>query len=196
MLCRQLGAGSNHILGQTHRHRQGTNGDVGDVEFPPAMAVGGAALIGVVIVVPPFTIADQADEPVVAAVLVGFVIPIAPHVRHRIDAPGDMPDRHGSDEDAQTSMLSPNCKPAAGAPSNQPASKPAPKNTTHWTAYTHNQFSVSLHSHIKRISQQFPGISLVVPTSVEVAILDQQPAHVPPEEVTSGLCGSGCSSEY
>src|SRR5687768_10392824 len=50
------------------------DGEPGEVELPPAMAVGGGPLLGVVVVVPAFAVCEEADEPVVAAVVVGFVV--------------------------------------------------------------------------------------------------------------------------
>src|SRR5690349_18255300 len=84
-------AGPDHFLGQAD-HLQETDRQPRKVDFEPAMAVLRTALIGVMVVVPPFTVADEADEPVVAAVLVGLVVAIAPNVGQRVYAPGDVPD--------------------------------------------------------------------------------------------------------
>ena len=87
------------LYGQA-QHGQQTNRQIGDIHLPPAVAMGGVAPIGVVIVVPPFAVRDQGHEPVIAAVLIGLVGAVAPNMRQRIHAPRDMPYGHGADEDA------------------------------------------------------------------------------------------------
>ena len=51
-----------------------------EVEFPPKVTVSRRRGIGVVVVVPPFTGDDEPDERVVAAVVRGRVIAIAPNM--------------------------------------------------------------------------------------------------------------------
>ena len=48
--------------------------------------------IGVVVVMPPFSSGEEADDRVVAAVVRCFVVPVAPNMGHRIDGPSGMPD--------------------------------------------------------------------------------------------------------
>src|SRR5687767_1861943 len=67
------------------------DGNPGDVEFPPLVAVGGSPLVGMVVVVPAFAVAPQADEDVVAAVIVRLVVAIPPDVGHRVHRPGNVP---------------------------------------------------------------------------------------------------------
>ena len=43
--------------------------------------------IGVVVVMPPFSSGEEADDRVVAAVVRCFVVPVAPNMGHRIDGP-------------------------------------------------------------------------------------------------------------
>ena len=64
------------------------------------VAVGSCPLVGVVVVVPAFAVGPKADEPVVAAVVVGFVVAVAPDVGERVDAPGNVPSEHGSHQHA------------------------------------------------------------------------------------------------
>src|ERR1043166_3488786 len=82
--------GFHDFGGQTQTTQQ-ADGQIRYIQFPPEMTMGRTALIGMVVVVPTFAIAPQPDQPVVAAILVGFVIAITPHVRYRVDTPGDVP---------------------------------------------------------------------------------------------------------
>ena len=52
------------------------------------------------IVVPAFPVGQQGDEPVVPAVLIRLVVPIAPAVCYRVDGPGDVPDEYRADDDS------------------------------------------------------------------------------------------------
>ena len=79
---------------------QGADRVVGEIEFPPFVAVAGHALVGVVVVVPAFAPAEQADPPEVLAVVGGFVVAVAPDVRRRVDEPGDVVDPDHADEHA------------------------------------------------------------------------------------------------
>ena len=62
-----------------------------DIEFPPLMSVRGGSLVGMMVVVPAFAVGDQTDQPVVATVVLGLVVPVAPDVGHGVDTPGDVP---------------------------------------------------------------------------------------------------------
>ena len=59
-----------HHVGRGAKPRQEANGQPGVVDFPAAMTVACGARIGVMVVVPAFAVGDQADDDVVAAVLV------------------------------------------------------------------------------------------------------------------------------
>ena len=99
MLLRQPLVDRHHIPGQADE-AQKLNGQIGNVEFPPAMAMRRAAWLRVMIIVPAFAIAEEADQDVVAAILIGGIIAIAPQMGCGIDRPGDVPDQDGADEDA------------------------------------------------------------------------------------------------
>src|SRR5947209_4656270 len=73
---------------------------VGDVELPPPVPVGGRPRLRVMVIVPTLAVRPQADEDVVLAVLVRVVVAVAPHVRHGIDRPGDVPDEYRPQKDA------------------------------------------------------------------------------------------------
>src|SRR5450756_1595787 len=89
-----------HLVGQSQPSQE-ANGEPGVVDLPPAMTVARRTRIGVMVVVPAFAVGDEADNQVVAAVLVGLVVPVAPQLRHRIDSPGNMPDQYRANEDAE-----------------------------------------------------------------------------------------------
>src|SRR6188474_2063830 len=72
----------------------------GGVEFPPAVAVGGGALVGVVVVMPAFAKGHDADEPVIATAVARVVVAVAPQVRPGIDGPGAVPVDDGPHENA------------------------------------------------------------------------------------------------
>ncbi len=63
---------------------------VGDIQFPPAVAVAGDSWEGVMVVVPAFAPGEQADPPQVTTVVGCFVGAVAPDVRCGIDGPGDV----------------------------------------------------------------------------------------------------------
>ena len=71
----------------------------------------GADLVGVMIVVPTFATGKDRNEPIVAAVVAGLVVPISPPVRRRINGPGRMPnfdraDKHSPNQDAAAKLNS------------------------------------------------------------------------------------------
>jgi len=66
------GPGTHNVLRQPDAFQK-PDRQVGDVTLPPAMAVRRRTLFGTVVIVPAFAIAYEADEPVVAAVLIGGV---------------------------------------------------------------------------------------------------------------------------
>ena len=72
---------------------------VSQVNFPPTVSVPGTTLRGVMIVVPAFPAGKQGNDPIISAVIVGVIVPIAPAVRHGIHRPGDMPDEDCSNHD-------------------------------------------------------------------------------------------------
>src|SRR5258706_9821453 len=93
--------GWRHHVARQPKPRQKTNGEIGVVNFPPAMTMARRARIGMMVVMPAFAVGDEADNDVVAAVLVGLVIPVTPQMRHRINSPRDMPYQYRADEHAE-----------------------------------------------------------------------------------------------
>src|SRR5215213_1795072 len=78
----EIGIRRHHVGGKADPFQEADR-QPGVVDLPPAMAMPRRAWIGVVVVVPAFAVGDQADDKVVAAVLIGLVVPVAPHVGHR-----------------------------------------------------------------------------------------------------------------
>ena len=64
--------------------------DVADINLPPFDAVAGGDGKGVVIVVPTLAESKDAKEPVVAALVFGFVGAAAPEVADGVNAPCDV----------------------------------------------------------------------------------------------------------
>jgi hypothetical protein len=73
---------------------------IAGIEFPPAEAVAGRSREGVMVVVPPFTEAEDAEEEIVSAVIVAGKRPCAPDVADGIDAPGHMMNQENAGESA------------------------------------------------------------------------------------------------
>ena len=57
----QFRSGGGDAPGKADRPEQ-ANGKPGHVQFPPCVAMTGRAWIGMVVIVPPFTVADVADK--------------------------------------------------------------------------------------------------------------------------------------
>ena len=61
-----------------------------DIKLIPDQAMPGRNRVGVVIVVPAFTAAQQSDPPIVPRVIAGGEAPGSPHVGRRVDQPGSV----------------------------------------------------------------------------------------------------------
>src|SRR6185295_14926828 len=94
-LSREVGRRERDVCRKAEPHEK-TNSLPCEVEFPPMVTMSRRLGIGVVVVVPPFTGGDEADERVVAAIVRCRVIAIAPNMGHRIDGPSGVPDDHRS----------------------------------------------------------------------------------------------------
>src|SRR6516165_2444854 len=67
---------------------QSSQRQIRNIEFPPAMkAVGRAAREGMVIVMPAVAVGCEGEEPVVAAILIGLEVAIAPQVARGVHSP-------------------------------------------------------------------------------------------------------------
>ncbi|CAD78147.1 hypothetical protein-transmembrane prediction [Rhodopirellula baltica SH 1] len=93
------GAVIDHIPNQSHGSEQ-FDRLPSDVEFPPLVTVLGHTWVSVVVVVPAFTVSHDRDQPVIAAIVGGFVVLVAPHVRCTVDHPSRMQNSDQADEHA------------------------------------------------------------------------------------------------
>ena len=160
------------------------NGRPGEIEFPPAMAVLRTPLIGVMVVVPTFAVAHEADEPVIAAVLVGLVVAIAPDVRQRVDAPGDVPHRDGPDEHAPDEQAPTELRRAGDGAALPVADAEPCAEEQHPTAEVEPHPSeLSFQGEVVRIAEHVAGILFIMIQTVDLLVVDQQPAHVSPEQI-------------
>src|SRR5258706_16285496 len=80
----------NNVPGEADLFQR-PNGNPGDVHFPPLVAVCGCTGLSVMIVVPAFAVADDSDEDVVAAVLIGVVVAASPQRLPRVSHRGGWP---------------------------------------------------------------------------------------------------------
>ena len=78
---------------------------ISHVDFPPAVAVSRTARVGVVIVVPAFSVGQNRKQPVVATVFTSFIVAIAPHVSRAVDRPRHMPSVNRSHDDTPEKEL-------------------------------------------------------------------------------------------
>src|SRR5467141_2787299 len=82
--------GWHHHVARESKPHQKANSQIGVVNFPPAMTMACRARLGVMVIVmvimPAFAVGDEADNDVVATVLVGLIVPVTPQMRHRINS--------------------------------------------------------------------------------------------------------------
>src|SRR6185437_7477943 len=72
----------------------------GRIIFPPAETLAGAALVGVMIVMPALAHGDDGEKPVVARVVAGDIAPASDEMGDRVDAERRMIDRDRAPEEA------------------------------------------------------------------------------------------------
>ena len=128
------------------------------------MPVGGAAWFGVVVVVPTLAMADQRDQPIVGAVVAGFVIAVPKQMGDRVDGPGPMQHEDGSDRHGPDTP--------AGGITQRLGALPATDHVTKQASRQHDQNGVdqvdeeppaaAFESQVKRIAQQVTDVALVV----------------------------------
>ena len=115
-----LGRGVDHVLGDAEPFEQ-HDYVIGEIEFPPLVTVCCTTRKRVVIVVPPFAIAGESDNQVVAALVGEFVVTVAPKVSYRVDGPGSMPDEHRANEDTPHQQARPQLNPSRQIACHPPA---------------------------------------------------------------------------
>ncbi len=70
-----------------------------EISLPPTVAVINRRLVMVVVVVPAFALREQANDHVVAAVILRRVALVTPHVRNRIHHPGSVQNEQSAEEE-------------------------------------------------------------------------------------------------
>jgi hypothetical protein len=151
---------------------------VGDVQFPPPVAVVGDSWEGVMVVVPAFAPGEQADPPQVAAVIGCFVGAIAPDVRRRIDGPGnvqhiDQAHEHAPD-DVRDSRVQASYQPT-GAKQDDAQSQMPPQES-------------AIEQSQEPILQQVGGVGSVKLSPILRSVTGQHPDHVaPPLSIPRGV---------
>src|SRR5947209_16206451 len=68
--------------------------------LPPPESLASAALVGMVIVVPPLTHGEQRQQPIIARIVAGHIPLAATYMRKRIDAEGGVVEEDGAPEES------------------------------------------------------------------------------------------------
>eukprot|EP00444_Apocalathium_aciculiferum_P055833 CAMPEP_0183599424 /NCGR_PEP_ID=MMETSP0371-20130417/179427_1 /TAXON_ID=268820 /ORGANISM="Peridinium aciculiferum, Strain PAER-2" /LENGTH=503 /DNA_ID=CAMNT_0025811491 /DNA_START=779 /DNA_END=2292 /DNA_ORIENTATION=+ len=144
---------------------QGPDGVPCEVDLPPLQPVSARVLKSVVVVVPPLTECQQADEPIVHGVVLGVPILEAPDMGHGVDHPRDVPDPDHAEEEA-------------------PHDEGQPSEGVHGDNRYHDAVQgVGFRQHaVVPLLLQVIGVCLVLAHPGALSV--QEPAHVrPPEAV-------------
>src|SRR3974390_2095892 len=88
-----------HIPGEP-KENQKTQQQEAEIDLPPEPLIASHAGLGMMIVVPALAAGDDGDKNIVAAVIAGVVVLVTGRMSQRIYAPGDVPDKNGSDDDS------------------------------------------------------------------------------------------------
>ena len=155
---------------------------IGRVDLPPPVLVRGAGLIVVVVVVPTLADGNQADQPVIAAVIVGLVIAVAEQVRKRIDRPGYVPDDHGTQEDAPDQEAQAELQPGRCIAGLGPADSQAGGEEQRRMGQIdcRPQQNFLFQAQIKRILENVPGVLVIRGDRLDRRIVTEQPAAMAP----------------
>ena len=173
---------TDDVFGQPENFH-GANHTPRHVIFPPVVPVRGGAWFGVMVVVPTFTVTKERDQPIVATLISCFVIAIAEHVGNRIDGPGAVQNKNGSDGDAPD-VIAGSVLQGSGASVDEVPDQGSDKRHQYRVGDKDEEpAALSLQSQVKRITEQVTHVALVVDGAVEVAVSDHDPTHVPPQEI-------------
>lgn len=150
------------------------------------------SLVGVMIVVPTFAVGNQSDEPIVATVVFGLVVSIAPNVSHRIDAPSDVPIENRSDEHSPDEQTRSELNASPDIARGEPSDRKSEDGIEHRHSQVHLEpVPVPLKLHVERVFEQVSRELLIVFDVREIAILEHQPTEVSPKERYQGTMGIG-----
>jgi hypothetical protein len=136
-----------------------------------------------VVVVPALAVREQGDDPVVAAVVGRLVVAVAPDMGDRVDRPGavkhdDRAHEHSPDEQAGGELAGAGQR-AGGKPADREANRGDQGRVGHVDPKPR---AAALERDVEGIAEQVADIPLIAEHVAVVAVLHQQPAHVPPEE--------------
>mmetsp|Transcript_18839 Transcript_18839/g.51181 ORF Transcript_18839/g.51181 Transcript_18839/m.51181 type:complete len:271 (-) Transcript_18839:250-1062(-) len=87
------------VGGETHEAQQ-LHRVPCEVDLPPLQSVPARGLEGVMVVVPALAEGEDPNDPVVHGVASGVPVLEAPHMAHRVDRPGDVPDPRNPEEES------------------------------------------------------------------------------------------------
>src|SRR4051812_371275 len=138
--------------------------------------------ISMVIVVPTFAIRGERNEPIITAVLAGFVIAVTPKMRSRINAPRYVPRIDRAIDDAPKQPLKANLI-TAGKRAAQPVSEAEPgckKQSSMKNIHPEVQ-QVSLETHVEPVAENVARIFVIRLGRRRVPVFDKQPTDVAPE---------------
>jgi len=151
----------------------------------------GGALVGVMVVVPPFAVGEQRDQPVVAAVVGGGVIAVTPGVGERVDGPRAMQHDHRPQRDR------PHCH-ARREPHRFRGSAGPPADDRPDSHQRHGMGDIdekprvtAFQLAVEAFAEQVTDQRLVRADADEIAMPHQEPPDVSPEEPGQGAVGIG-----
>lgn len=145
------------------------------------MMVGCRTLVSVMVVMPTLAKRENAEQPVVAGVIVRLVSSITEQMRGRINCPRKVPDDDSTDEHAPDEPTKTRLQPLAVVKNIPPAS-------TYYKYYQrvgeiNDQKSVTdVEPAVEVITPQIASKLLQVVTIINRWIVGQHPAHVGPEK--------------
>jgi len=137
-------------------------------------------------------VGEHTDEPVVLAVVAGFVVAVAGNVSDRVDGPGDVPDEDGADEDApdeRDRAYLERTGPRAGG--QEADEQPAGKINEGMEPIDPEPREIALEAEIEGIAEDVAGVLLEKAEAAMAAMENEDPADVGPEEVDEGRMGVG-----
>jgi len=139
------------------------------------------------VVVPAFAVADDADEEIVPAIVLRLIVPVAPDVCHRIDRPSDVPHKHRPHEDAPDQATQAHLKSAEPTFGGHGADDRADHREDQPLGELYPpEVPRPFHLLVEPVAEQITRVAIVGVDAPQVGIVDQKPSHVAPEEARLG----------
>ena len=137
-------------------------------------------LIRVMVVVPTLARADDRHKPIVPAMVIGVIVPIAKHVRQRVDGPRHMPHQYNSSHHTPNKNATCQLKSRHSKAHDQSTDQPSSHENRHSMSRKNGNARVRIlfQPHVKRVIENISGIFLVQAELVGVRILINQPLKV------------------